>query len=506
MTKRRGRSARVRDRAAAQAAGSGAGAGNFNRRIPPYEMVSDRILDAIHDQSLSILEDIGIEFRDEPALASWRDAGADVTGERVRISRDLLLDKIALAPSEYVQQARNADRAVTVGGDHMVISPVYGPPFVLDLDGTRRYARLEDLEAFIKLAYMLPALNHSGGPICEPVDVPVAARHLEITYAHMRWSDLPFMGAVTAGSRAEDCLAMCRILFGAEFVENNVVMTSLVNCNSPLVWDATMLEALRTYAAAGQAVIISPFLMQGASTPSTMAGVLAQNNAEALAAIAYAQLVRAGAPMVFGSSGTTVSMQTGAPMNATAEAQFLAYVGGAMGRRYGLPTRLGGMRTSSPTPDAQAAYESSQSMLAAVLAGGHFIVHSAGWLEGGLSACYAKFLMDADQAIILQRLAGGFEISEEAFAMDAFHEVGPGGQFFGCAHTQRHFEDIFFMPETSYFGTYEQWQAEGERDAAVRARNLVKQKLSQYEPPPLDPGIDEALRDFMARRRDELTV
>jgi trimethylamine---corrinoid protein Co-methyltransferase len=506
MAKRRGRSARVRDRAAARSAGSGAGAGIFHRRIPPYEMVSDRILKAIHDQSLSLLEDIGIEFRDEPALASWRDAGADVTGERVRIPRDLLLEKVSLAPSEYVQQARNAARAVTVGGDHMVFSPVYGPPFVLDLDGMRRYARLEDLEVFIKLAYMLPALNHSGGPICEPVDVPVAMRHLEITYAHMRWSDLPFMGAVTAGSRAEDCLAMCRILFGAAFVENNVVMTSLVNCNSPLVWDATMLEALRTYAAAGQAVIIAPFLMQGASTPSTMAGVLAQNNAEALAAIAYAQLVRPGAPMVYGSSGTTVSMQTGAPMNATAEAQFLAYTGGAMGRRYGLPTRLGGMRTSSPSPDAQAAYESSQSMLAAVLAGGHFIVHSAGWLEGGLSACYAKFLMDADQTIILQRLAGGFEISEEAFAMDAFQEVGPGGQFFGCGHTQRHFEDIFFMPETSYFGTYEQWQAEGERDAAVRARSLVKQKLNQYEPPPLDPGIDEALRDFIARRRDELVV
>ncbi len=500
--RRRGRASRIADRTSV----SNAGAGIFRRAIPFFDAVGPQAIAAIESHSFSILETIGIEFRDPLSLDTWRQAGADVSGQRVRIDRALILEQVAKAPERFIQHARNPARSVAVGGPDMLYSPVYGPPFVRDLDGHRRYARFEDLQNLIKLAFMAPGLNHSGGTVCEAVDIDIPLRHLYQTQAHLRLSDKPFMGVVTAASQAADCLEMCRIAMGEQFVAEHPVLMGLVNCNSPLVWDETMLDSLRVYAQAGQPIIVAPFLMQGASTPSTMAAVIAQNNAEALACIAYAQLVRPGTPVVYGCSGTTVSMRTGAPMNASAEAQMLSWCGAALGRHYKLPTRVGGMRTSSPTPDAQAAYESAQSMLSCMLAGGNVIIHSAGWLEGGLSACYAKFVMDADQTIIAQRLLGGFSTDEESFAMDAFEEVGPGGQFFGCAHTQRHFKDIFFMPESSFAGTFEQWEEEGSKDIASRAREIARTRLQQYEPPPIDPAVDEALEAFIERRTQELMV
>ncbi len=370
---RRRRRARTGRAAAAQAGTLAAPAtttGRFLNEIPAYDLVGQERLDAIHDASMPILENIGIEFRDELALASWRDARADVQGTRVRIPRELLMRLVSLAPSTYRLHSRNPARAVDVGGRHMAFAPIYGSPYVRSMDGERRYARLEDFESFVKLAYMSPALNVSGGTVCEPVDIPVAHRHLDMLYAHMRWSDKPFMAGVTAPDRAEVCLALCRVLYGDSFVAENTVMTSLINCNSPLVWDETMLSVLRTYAAAGQACIISPFIMQGANTPIITVGAFAQLNAEGLAGIAYAQLVRPGAPVVYGAALSTVSMKTGAPMYSMSETQLLPFLTGQMARRYGVPMRTGGMRNGPKAVDTQAAYESMQTHAAGDPRGG----------------------------------------------------------------------------------------------------------------------------------------
>lgn len=478
----------------------------YIREIPTYDLVGDERLEAIHDASMRILEEIGIEFRDSIALASWREAGADVTQTRVRIPRKLLMEKVAMAPSTYRFCGRNPERSVEVGGRSMAFAPIYGSPYVRTLTGERRYARLADFVDFVKLAYLSPALNVSGGTVCEPVDIPVAHRHMDMLYAHIRHSDKPFMGGVTSPDRARDCLALCRILYGDAFLDRNTVMTSLINCNSPLVWDDTMLSVLRVYAAANQACIISPFIMQGANTPITTAGAYAQLNAEALAGIAYAQLVRPGAPVVYGATLSTVSMKTGAPMYGTSETQLLMFLTGQMARRYGLPMRTGGMRTGSKATDSQAAYESLQTMLPAILAGGNFFLHSAGWLESGLSACFAKFLLDADQLTVLQRFAAGMDFDSDAFALDAMKEVGPGGHFLGCAHTLRHYATAFFTPETSEQGTYEQWSEEGSQDSLARASTLVTKKLAGHNAPPLDEAIDEELLAFIAKRKEALPI
>ncbi|MEX2201416.1 MAG: trimethylamine methyltransferase family protein, partial [Dongiaceae bacterium] len=264
----------------------------ITREIPLYELLDAAGLETIHEQSMTILEEIGLDFRDEPALELWRKAGADIDGERVRIPRELLMEKLSTVPPEYTQHARNPERNVVIGGRNTVFAPTYGSPFVRGFENERRYGTLEDLQNFVKLTYMTPNLHHSGGVICEPVDVPVPKRHLDIVYTHMKYSDKPFMGIVTAPERAVDSVALAEILFGKDFVAKNTVITSVVNCNSPMVWDATMLGALTVYAKAGQAVLVTPFIMAGAMAPAATCGSVAQLNAEVLAGIAYTQLVR----------------------------------------------------------------------------------------------------------------------------------------------------------------------------------------------------------------------
>lgn len=476
----------------------------FTRDIPVYDMVGQDHLDAIHNLSMKIVEEIGIEFRDPVALKSWQEAGAKVVDTRVYIPRDLLAEKVALVPAEYDMHSRNPERKARIGGRHMGFAPVYGSPYVRTLEGERRYAQLSDFNDFVKLAYVSPALNLSGGTVCEPVDVPVSHRHLDMIFGHMKYSDKPFMGGVTSAERAVDCLKMCRILYGDEFLNANTVMTSLINCNSPLVWDETMLSVMRVYAAAGQACIISPFIMQGANTPITTAGAFSQLNAEALAGIAYAQIVRPGAPCVYGATLSTVSMNTGAPMYGTSETQLLMFLTGQMARRYGLPMRTGGMRNGSKVVDTQAAYESLQTMLPSILAGGNYFLHSAGWLESGLSASFAKFVLDADQLTVLQRLARGMTFDEDAFALEVLKEVGPGGHFLGTSHTLKHYATAFYSPESSDLSTFEQWEEEGCEDSFARATKLARDKLDAYDPPELDPAIEAALSDFVNQRKAEI--
>ncbi|NNF78266.1 MAG: trimethylamine methyltransferase, partial [Rhizobiales bacterium] len=286
----------------------------IKRQIPEYEILSEEGMALIEANADKVQEEIGIEFRDDPeALQMWRDAGADVNGERVRFPKGLCRELMKTAPKEFTQHARNPERSVVIGGKNTVFAPVYGPPFVRDLEGKRRYATIEDFQNFVKLAYMSPAMHHSGGTVCEPVDVPVNKRHYDMVYSHIKYSDKPFMGSVTAPERAQDTVDMAKLVFGDEFVENNCVTTSLININSPMVVDDTMGGALKVYARAGQACIVSPFIVGGAMSPVSVAGTLTQVVAEATAAIAFAQLCRPGAPVIMGTFATSISMQSGAP-------------------------------------------------------------------------------------------------------------------------------------------------------------------------------------------------
>ncbi len=472
------------------------------RRMPTTEVMTAEGLEIIENNAETILEEIGIEFRDSAdALRLWREAGADVRETRVRIPRGLARKLLATAPREYIQHARNPDRNVRIGGDATVFAPVYGPPFVRSLDEPRRYGTIEDFRNFVKLAYMTPAMHHSGGTVCEPVDLPVNKRHLDMVYAHMRFSDKPFMGSVTHPLRAADTVERCRILFGAEFVDANAVTTSLINANSPMVFDGTMLGALECYARANQAVLLTPFILAGAMSPVTVAGTLAQLLAEAMAGMAYVQLCRKGAPVIFGCFASSISMQSGAPTFGTPEPALVLLAAGQLARRLGVPFRSGGALTAAKVADAQAAYESMQTMWPTMAAGTNFVLHGAGWLEGGLCAGYEKFVMDADQLGMMQILAGGVDLSENGQAMSAIREVGPGKHYLGCAHTQANFQTAFYRSPLADNNSYEQWQAEGGRDMAQRANALWKQMLADYEAPAIDPAIDEALQDFIVRQK-----
>ena len=483
----------------------------IKRKVPTYEVLDEEGLSLIEKNADTILEEIGIDFRDDPdALALWKEAGADVQGERVRFERGMCRSLIKQsAPGEFIQYARNPAKNVVIGGDNMVLVPAYGPPFIRNLDEGRRYASLEDFQNFVKLTYMSPGLHHSGGTLCEPVDVPVNKRHLDMVYSHMRYSDKCFMGSVTAADRAQDTVEMAKILFDDEFINpetghEKTVVISLINANSPLTFDATMLTAATVYARANQATVISPFILAGAMSPVTIAGTAAQILAEAMAGMAFVQLVRPGAPVVFGTFSSSVSMQSGAPTFGTPEPSLLMYVTAALSRRLGVPFRSGGGLCASKIPDAQAAYESANTLQTGMLAGVNFMLHTAGWLEGGLAMGYEKFIMDVDQAGMIQRFLRGVDLSENGQALDAIREVGPGNHFLGCAHTQANFETAFYRSNIADNNSFEQWESDGSLDAAQRANSIWKQMLNEYEAPPLDPAIDEALTAYIKQRKSSM--
>ncbi|WP_420506291.1 trimethylamine methyltransferase family protein [Nitratireductor aquimarinus] len=508
---RRGRAGRGErgGAAARRAARAGAGPGPqltyIRRTLRPFEVLDEEALALIEANANTVLEEIGIEFRDDPeALAMWKEAGADVQGDRVHFPKGLCRALLKTAPSTFTQHARNPERSVEIGGNTTVFAPVYGPPFVRDLDGARRYATIEDFRNFVKLAYMAPSIHHSGGTVCEPVDVPVNKRHLDMVFAHMRYSDKPFMGSVTAPDRAEDTVSMARILFGEKFVDENAVVINLINANSPMVFDETMLGAAKVYARANQACIVTPFILAGAMSPVTVIGTLTQVLAEVMAGAAFTQLVRPGAPVLFGTFASSISMQSGAPTFGTPEPSLVSYGAAQLARRLGLPFRTGGSLTGSKIPDAQAAYESANTLNSTVMSGTNFVLHAAGWLEGGLVSSYEKFMMDIDQLGMQQRFCEPLDVSENGQAMDAIREVGPGSHYLGCAHTQANFQTAFYRSSIADNNSYEQWAAEGEKAAHQRANQLARNWLEAYEAPPLDAGIEEGLLDFIARRKESM--
>jgi trimethylamine--corrinoid protein Co-methyltransferase len=495
-----GRDARRKERADAGA--RGLHRPGILRNIPTYDILSEENLQKIEAAADRILWETGIDFRDDPAaIDHWRRAGAKVDGLRVRFPQGLLREILMTAPREFMQHARNPANSVTMGGRNVVFSPAYGSPFVMDLDRGRRFGTIEDFRNFIKLAQSSPWFHHSGGTICEPTDVPVNKRHLDMVYSHIRFSDRPFMGSVTAEERSEDSIEMARILFGRDFVDANCVILGNVNVNSPLVWDGTMTKSLRAYARANQAAVIVPFILGGAMGPVTNAGAIAQSLAETMAGCALTQLERPGAPVIFGNFLSSTALRTGSPTFGTPEPAIGSMVIGQLARRLGLPLRCSGNFTTSKLPDAHAMTEGTMSMLAAVHCGANFILHSAGFLDGLLSMSYEKFMLDADLCGALHTYLDGVTVSDDDLAVDAFAEVGPGNHFFGSQHTLAHYETAYWDSDLADNRPFEQWEMDGSHDAAYRANKLWKKRLAEYEAPPLDEGTDEALRDFVARKK-----
>ena len=474
----------------------------IQRNIPNFEILNEEALQIIEYNAETVLEEIGVNFvENEAALVRWREAGADVRGERVHIPRGLARKLCSTAPKTFTQYARNPERNVEVGGRNLVLAPVYGPPFVRDIEGGRRYATIADFEKFVKLGYMSKWLHHSGGTVCEPTDVPVNKRHLDMLRAHMVLSDKPYMGSVTEPSRAADSVEMSKLLFGADFVDQNTVMTSLININSPMTFDGIMMGALEVYAKNNQASIVSPFIVGGAMAPVTVAGTLTQVLAEILAGVSYSQLVRPGSPVIAGAFVTSIDMNSGAPTFGTPEAAHITYGVGQLVRRLNLPYRSGGSFCGSKLPDAQAAYETANSLNMALLAGVNFMLHACGWLEGGLVSSYEKFVMDADQLGTLHHLAQGVMMDTNGQAMDAIREVGPGGHYLGCEHTQANFKTAFWRSDLLDYKPFETWAEEGARDTQTLAAERVKKMLGDYVAPAIDEGVRESIDEYVAKKK-----
>ena len=473
------------------------------RKVPAYPLLNEKALKTIEDQADWILQNIGIEFRgDNIALDLFAQAGATVEGERVTFKPGLVRQLCATAPAEFRLHARDPANTVTLGGDNVVLMPGYGSPFVSDLETGRRYATLADFKNFVKLTFATPWLHHSGGTICEPTDVPVNKRHLDMVLAHLTLSTKPFMGSVTAPERAQDSIDMARLVFGAQFMDDNAVMQGNINSNSPLIYDDTMSGALRVYAAANQCVCISPAIFAGAMGPLSPAAVAAQTLAEGMVGIALTQLVRPGCPVVFGSFHSTMNLKSGALTFGSPEANLATMAISQLGHRLGVPVRSGGGQISgSNAPDGQAMQDSTGAMWATLLSGAHQVWHAAGWLEGGLVMSYEKFIMDLDHCGAMMTMLQGFETDEEAFGRDAYHETGPGQNFLSTQHTLRHFATANFQPDIPDAGPFETWSENGSPTADRRATARWKQMLADYTPPPMEEDVLSALNEFVAGRK-----
>lgn len=473
------------------------------RKLGTFDVLDDEGLSLIEQNADRLLQETGMDFRDDPEILQiFCNAGADVRGTRVRFEPGMCRQIIqASAPREFQQHARNRANTVVLGGNNSVLCPAWGPPFVTDLDNGRRYATLADFRNLVKLHHAIPHLHHSGGVVCEPVDLPANKRHLDMLYTHIRYSDRAFMGAFIGVERAQDAIDMAKIVFGESFVQQNPVLYCVSNTNAPLVLDANMSGSLKTYARNNQPVACTPWTLAGAMSPCTVAGTLTQVLAEALACLTLVQLINPGAPCLMGSFASTMSMQSGAPTFGTPEAAKMVLASGQLARRLGVPLHTVGSLSASKVPDAQSQQEGTIGLSMALLAGANLINHATGWLEGGLVTSFEKTVIDADLCGKLASFFAGIDLSDNAFALEAIREVGPGAHFLGSSHTHANFKDASYRSTSSDNNSYEQWLADGAHDAAVRANRRWKQLLAEYQDPGLDPGIDEALKDFVARRK-----
>lgn len=478
----------------------------IQRKIGTFDILNEEGLCLIEENADKILRDVGMEFKDDPEILSlFAQAGACVTGERVRFEPGMCRKIIQnSAPGSYIQHARNPNNTVEVGGNSTVLSPIYGAPFVFDLDRGRRYATLKDFHELVKLHQSLPSLHHSSGIVCEPVDLPVNKRHLDMLLGHILYSDRAFFGGLIGKRRAEDSVAMAKIVFGDEFVDRNCCLYAVSNTNAPLVLDKAMSGSLKVYARNNQAVACTPWTLAGAMSPCTEAGTLAQLLAEAMAVCALTQLIRPGTPCLMGSFATAISMQSGAPTFGTPEGGKMVLAAGQLARRLGVPFHTVGALTASKIPDAQSQQESVFGLTMAILAGANFINHACGWLEGGLCCGFEKSVIDADLCGKLIAFAQGIDLSDNAQAMDAILEVGPGGHFLSSAHTMLNYKTAFYMSPIADNNSFEQWYSEGGLNLAVRANKRFKQLLEEYEQPPIDQAIREELEAYVTKRKADM--
>jgi trimethylamine--corrinoid protein Co-methyltransferase len=478
----------------------------IKRTLPFFDVLDEDTIAKVEAQVDWIFEDVGIDFRDDPeALRIWTEAGANVQECRVRADAQWIRSLCAKAPREFQQLARNPERSVTIGGQNQVFAPIYGAPFVRDLKSGRRYGDMESFTKLVKLAYMHPNLHHTGLVICEPCDVPVSHRHLDMVYTHMTASDKPHLGAITEMSRAQDSVDMAEILHGREVMDKHCVIMGNVNTNSPLLVDKVVTEAIRVYCGRGQGIVLVPFILTGAMGPVSTAAAVAQAMAEAMMVCAFSQLVRPGAPFILGNFLSSMSLKSGAPTFGMPEPVVSNYAIGQLARRAGLPLRCGGSLTASKIEDAQAAYESADSMHSTMLAGANYVLHAAGWMEGGLCTGFEKLIMDADRLGSYQKILDhGLVADDEAFARDAYSEVDPGGHFLGCGHTMRNYTTAFYEPALSDSENVESWEEGGAKDMRERAYERWNAMLEQYEAPAIDVSVDEALREYVAKRKQDI--
>jgi trimethylamine---corrinoid protein Co-methyltransferase len=476
----------------------------FHNRMPRYEVLSEEAMATLDRGWRRLMTEIGVEFMDDRALELFRAAGQRVEDRTVFLDPDFVLEQVAKAPREFDVQARNPEKSIHIGGDSMAFGSVYGPPFVRE-GAVRRDATLADFRNFTRLAQSFDALDSAGGVICEPNDAPLDSRHLDMTYALQTLTDKVYMGNVVSGVNARDTLAMTEILFGSRAaIEQTPATISLINCNSPLRWDDRMLEAQFEYSGAGQPVVLTPFILMGAMSPVTIPAALVQQIVEALSGIALSQLIRPGTPVIFGSFLSNIDMQSGSPTFGTPESGIGLLCTGQIARHFGLPFRTGGGLTSSQTSDAQAGYEALMTMMPTFLAGANWVMHSAGWLEGGLVAGYEKFVVDVEILQMLQVEFTPLEIDEDSMAFGAHEEVGHGGHFLGAMHTMERFRTCFYRPLLSSSENFERWTRNGGQDATERAGQIYRAKLQEFEPPALDDAVRQELEEYVVRRRAEL--
>jgi len=476
----------------------------FENRMPRYEILSQESMATLTLGWRRIVSEIGIEFMSPWAIDVLRDAGQTVEGDNVKFDPDWILKQCALAPSEFNLRARNPKNNVHIGGNSMVFGGVYGPPFVREGD-VRRDATFNDYENFCKLSQSFDALDSVGGVVCEPNDLSLDSRHLDMAYAAATLTDKFFMGNVVTAQNAVDVIKMAEIIHGGrEAIVETPALISLVNCNSPLRWDDRMLDSLREYVLAGQPVVVTPFLLMGAMSPVTIPATLAQQIAEALTGIALAQTLNPGCPIVFGSFLSNIDMQSGSPQFGTPESGIGLLCTGQIARSFNLPFRGGGGLNSSQTVDAQSAYQTMMTMMPTFLSGTNWVMHTAGWLEGGLVSCYEKFVLDIE---ILQSLMTEFtplEFNVESLAFDAHLEVGHGGHFLGAAHTMERFRDCFYRPFLTNSDNFERWTRLGAKDSKMRAAEIYKKKLEDYVAPEMDSRMRQELDEFVAMRKSQL--
>ena len=476
---------------------------------PPFEVLDGEQVEQVVSAALSILETIGFRFLDAGSRAILRNSGATATGDNgmLRLDRELVMEKIALAPDSFGLRARNPDRDLFIGGRRIVFSSVGGPAFVSDLDRGRRPGTYAELRDYFKVIQGLNIVHQEGGGCFEPMDLPAESRHLDLYLAQLTLLDKNAQAYALGRARTVDCLEMTCIALGLDRagLEREPAVMAIVNTNSPLQLDVPMTEAVLELAAANQAVCITPFTLAGSMSPATLAGTLAQQTAEVLAVGTLAQLARPGAPIMYGAFASNVDMQSGAPALGTPEYAKMAFASAQIARRLGLPFRSSNTTTSNCV-DAQAAYESQMSLWSSIMAHTHLVNHAAGWLEGGLTASFEKLIVDAEMLQMMAETLRPIDVSDDELALGTIAEVPPGGHHFGTAHTLARYETAFYAPLVSDRMNYETWQERGSMDAARRANAIWKKLVETYEKPAIDPGTEEALNAYVARRKAEIAA